>query len=98
MIVSAQLSVSVDVVFKINKYIKKGRLAWHSLELFGQQRLVGVEDASVGDDHGGADVHLLLSFEDTDTWNHKNTVRVCVCLCVSETCKNKTHHKPPGRR
>lgn len=43
-------------------------LTWHCLELFGQQRLVGVEDPGIGNDHGGADVDLLLPFQDAHAW------------------------------
>lgn len=42
-------------------------LAWHGLELFGQQFLVGVEDASIRDDHRGTDVYFLLSLHDAHT-------------------------------
>lgn len=56
------------MLFITIKYeLSKTALAWRGLQLFGQQLLVGVEDAGVGDDHRGADVHFLLSLRDTDT-------------------------------
>lgn len=56
-----------------------GCRTWHGLELSGQQRLVRVEDSSVGNDHGGTDVDFLLSLHDTHAWKQSRS-KDFICL------------------